>query len=392
MVKNKEILEFVATCLFGFEKFVSDEITDLGYEKTAVIDGRVTFKGDISAVARCNMWLRYAERLYIKLGEFDGLSFDDLFDGTKSLPWERWIGKDDMFPVKGHSIKSKLTSIPDCQKIIKKAVADRLFSKHGVTSLRETGTKYQIVFFILDNRVSLMIDTSGSPLHKRGYRTESAEAPLRETLAAAMVKISRPREEVLLWDPFCGSGTIPIEAALIMTNTAPGLSGGNGINGKNIEGRNFISEEFREIPEVLWKEARNEAKSLQNLSVNFETYASDIDKACVEITKSNINRANMGKYVKTFIKDALKIKTEGRRGTIVCNPPYGERMFTKEQTEKLYRETGKHFETLDLWQIYILSSHEEFSSLYGRKPDKIRRLYNGMIKCNYFQYYKPRNK
>lgn len=374
----KEKLEFVATCLFGLEKFVSDEIEALGYEKTAAIDGRVTFTGDISAVARCNIWLRYAERLYIKLGEFDAPSFDDLFDGTKNLPWERWIGKDDMFPVKGHSIKSKLASIPDCQKIIKKAAAQRLLSKHGVTALRETQVKYQIAFFILNDRASLMIDTSGAPLHKRGYRTESAEAPLRETLAAAMVKISRPREEVLLWDPFCGSGTIPIEAALIMTNTAPGLN------------RSFISEQFKPVPAVLWKDARSEAESMQDLSVKFETYATDIDKTCIEITKSNIHRAGMGICVKAFVKDALKIKTEGRRGTIVCNPPYGERIFTKEQAEKLYRAVGRHFETLDLWQIYILSSLEELPVLYGRSPDKIRRMYNGMIKCGYFQYYKSR--
>ena len=375
-MKEKEKLEFVATCLFGLEKFAAEEIEALGYEKSAVIDGRVTFKGDISAVARCNIWLRYAERLYIKLGEFTCLSFDELFDGTRNLPWERWIGKDDMFPVKGHSVKSKLASIPDCQKIIKKAVVERLFSKHGVRILSETRTKYQIVFFILNDRVSLMIDTSGAPLYKRGYRTEAAEAPLRETLAAAMVKISRPREEVLLWDPFCGSGTIPIEAALMMTNTAPGLK------------RNFISEEFRGVTPTLWKNARSEAKSLQNLSVKFETYASDIDRTCVEITKSNIGRAGVGMYVKPFVQDALTIETKGRRGTIVCNPPYGERMFTREQAEKLYREMGRHFETLDLWQIYILSSNEELPLLYGRRPDKVRRLYNGMIKCGYFQYYK----
>jgi len=379
-MKDTEKLEFVAVCLFGLEGLAADEIEALGYEKTAVIEGRVTFSGDISAVARFNIWSRYAERLYIKLGEFDALSFDDLFDGVKNLPWERWVGKDDMFPVKGRSIKSRLASIPDCQKIVKKAVAERLLSKYGVTALRETKTKYQIAFFILNDKATLMIDTSGNPLHKRGYRTEAAEAPLRETLAAAMVKLSRPREEVLFWDPFCGSGTIPIEAALMMTNTAPGLK------------RSFISEEFKAIHTDIWKEARNEAKSLQNLSVKFEAYASDIDEECVEITKSNINRAGMGMFVKPFARDALTIETEGRRGTIVCNPPYGERIFTKKQTEKLYREMGKHFETLDLWQIYILSSLEELPRLYGRRPDKIRRLYNGMIPCGYFQFFKSRKK
>jgi putative N6-adenine-specific DNA methylase len=379
-MEHKEKLEFVAVCLFGLEGFVAEEIESLGYEKTAVIDGRVSFFGDLSAVARCNIWLRYAERVYIKLGEFGAMSFDDLFEGTKNLPWERWIGKNDMFPVKGHSIKSKLASIPDCQKIIKKSVAERLKSKHGVVTLGETQAKYQIVFFILNDMVSLMIDTSGAPLHKRGYRTEAAEAPLRETLAAAMVKISRPREGVLLWDPFCGSGTIPIEAALMMTNTAPGIK------------RNFISEQFGQIPDALWKNARDEAKSLRDLSVKFETYASDIDRDCAGIARSNADRAEMGKYVKTFAQDALSIETGGRRGTIVTNPPYGERISTRKQSEKLYRDMGRHFATLDLWQIYILSSHETFPALYGRRPDKIRKLYNGMIKCGYFQYFKPREK
>ena len=377
-MNKKENLEFVATCPFGLEGFAAEEIEALGYKKSAVIDRRVSFFGDISAVARCNMWLRYAERLYIKIGEFDALSFDDLFEGTKNLPWEFWIGKNDMFPVKGHSIKSKLASIPDCQKIVKKAVADRLLSKHGVTVLDETQTKYQIAFFILNDRATLMIDASGDPLHKRGYRPKAAEAPLRETLAAAMVKISRPREEVLLWDPFCGSGTIPIEAALIMTNTAPG------------QNRSFVSEQFKEIPAAVWKEARDEAKSLQNLSVKFEAYASDIDAQCAEIARSSIDRAGMGKYVKAFVRDALTIETGGRRGTIVTNPPYGEWISTPKQTKKLYREMGRHFETLDMWQIYILSSHEDFPLFYGRRPDKIRKLYNGMIKCGYFQYYKPR--
>ena len=379
-MKNEEKLEFVATCLFGLEGFVSDEISALGYEKISVTDGRVTFRGDISAAARCNIWLRYAERLYIKLGEFDAPSFDALFDGTKSLPWERWIGKDDMFPVKGRSLKSQLASVPDCQKIIKKSVADRLLLKHGVKLLRETDIKYQIVFFILNNKASLMLDTSGEPLHKRGYRTKAAEAPLRETLAAAMVKISRPREEVLLWDPFCGSGTIPIEAALIMTNTAPGLR------------RGFISEEYKQIPAASWEEARDEAKDLQNLSVKFEAYASDIDKTCVGIARSNTDRAGMAKYVKTFERDALMIETEGRRGTIVCNPPYGERIFTKKQVKKLYRDIGGHFETLDQWQVYILSPLDELPLLYGRRPDKIRRLYNGTFGCGCFQFFKPRKK
>ena len=375
-----EKLEFVAVCLFGLEKLLADEIAALGYEKISAIDGRVSFLGDIAAIARCNIWLRYAERVYIKLGEFEASSFDELFEGTKSLPWERWIGKLDMFPVKGRSIKSKLSSIPDCQKIVKKAVVERLFSKHGTATLPESGTKYQIAFFIMQDSASLMIDTSGEPLHKRGYRAMAAEAPLRETLAAAMVKMSRPREEVLLWDPFCGSGTISVEAALMMTNTAPG------------QNRGFACEQFKQIPAEIWKDAKSEAKELQNLSSKFEAYASDIDKSFVEIAKSNIKKAGMETHVRAFEKDALTIETAGRRGTIVCNPPYGERMFTKKQAEELYKNMGEHFKSLDSWQIYILSSHEDFAALYGRRPDKIRTLYNGMIKCGYFQFFKNQKK
>lgn len=263
-------LEFVATCLFGLESLLGEEIEALGYEKTETIDGRVTFVGDEAAIARCNINLRFAERLYIRMGSFPARTFAELFDGTNSLPWERWIGQDDAFPVKGHSIKSGLTSIPDCQSIVKKAIVNRLSDEYEIKWFKEEGVKYQIEFFILRDIATLMIDTSGTPLHKRGYRPAAGEAPLRETLAAAMVKISRPRDEVLLWDPFCGSGTIAIEAAMMMTNTAPGL------------GRNFAAEEFYDLPEKIWKDAREEAMSMKR-ETQFEVYASDIDQHMVDL-------------------------------------------------------------------------------------------------------------
>lgn len=368
-------IEYISACLFGLEKFVSDEIEEAGYEKTGSIDGRVMFTGDESAAARFNIRSRYAERLYIKLGEFAADSFDALFEGTKSMPWERWIGKSDAFPVKGHSVRSKLTSIPDCQRIIKKAAADRLTAKYGAP-LPETGAKYQISFFIFNDIATLMIDTTGAPLHKRGYRTEAVEAPLRETLAAAMVKISRPREDVLLWDPMCGSGTIPIEAALMMTNTAPGMR------------RPFAAETFAQFPKKLWANARAEAADLIISGSKFESFASDIDRMSVETAKSNIRRAGMEQYVKAFEADALSISADGRRGTIVTNPPYGERLLDLEAAKELTRKMGRHFATLGRWQIYIISSLEDFDRLYGRRPDKIRKLYNGMIKCNLYQYFK----
>ncbi|MCL2518837.1 MAG: class I SAM-dependent RNA methyltransferase, partial [Oscillospiraceae bacterium] len=319
---------FTATCLFGLEKFLGDEIDALGYKRIETIDGRVTFEGDIDAIPRCNLWFRYAERLFINMGKFNAVTFDELFEGTKSLPFEEWIGIDDEFPVKGHSIKSKLFSIPDCQSIIKKAVVERLKSKYNISIFKETGVKYQIEFFIFNDVVTLMIDTSGTPLHKRGYRPQAGIAPLRETLAAALAAISRPREDVLFWDPMCGSGTIPLEAALLMTNTAPGLQ------------RSFAAETFPQIPASSWSKAREEALSLIKRDSKFEAFATDIDLDCVKLTETNVKNAGMENHVKAFRKDALTIKTDGRRGTVVCNPPYGERLFSEEAAEQLYRSMG----------------------------------------------------
>ncbi len=375
MINSSEYI-FVATCLFGLEKPLGEEIDALGYRRVETIDGRVIFKGPLSAAVRCNLWLRCAERLFVLLGSFRAESFDALFEGTKALPWEEWIRKKDAFPVKGHSIKSRLFSIPDCQSIVKKAVVERLKSKYSISFFEESALSYQIEFFILNDNAMLLIDLSGVALHKRGYRPIASIAPLRETLAAGLVKLARPREDVLFWDPMCGSGTIPIEAAMIMANIAPGIS------------REFVSEGYPQFPKALWKEARDEARSLVKNDIAFEAYASDIDESCVEITKANCSRAGVTKWVKAFERNALEIKTGGRRGTVVCNPPYGERLFSMEDTEKLYRDMGRHFATLDSWQIYVLTSHESFERLYGRRADKVRKLYNGMIKCNYYQFFK----
>ncbi|MBE6674809.1 MAG: class I SAM-dependent RNA methyltransferase [Ruminococcaceae bacterium] len=340
------------------------------------MDGRVSFVADERAVAVCSINLRFAERLYIKIGEFEAYTFDDLFEGTKALEWERWIGKDDEFPVRGHSIKSNLFSIPDCQKIIKKAVVSRLSSKYGVTWFTEKGVKYQIDFFIFKNRATLMIDTSGTPLHKRGYRPKANEAPIRETLACALAKLSRPREDVLLWDPFCGSGTIAIEAAMLMTNTAPGLN------------RAFAAQNFPQFEAEFWASAREEARSKIIKDSQFIAYASDIDPECVKIAQENAKHAGVYGNMKIFQRDALTIQTQGRRGTIVCNPPYGERLFSMKETEELYKKMGEHFKTLDKWQMYIITSHEEFCKLFGRKADKVRKLYNGMLPCYFYQFFK----
>lgn len=367
---------YVATCLFGLERLVGEEIDELGYKRIDTIDGRVYFEGDADAVARCNINFRCAERLYIELASFKAESFTELFDNVKRIPWELIVGKDDAFPVKGHSIKSKLYSIPDCQSIIKKAVVSRLSEKYGIDWFEETGVTYQIEFFILNDKVSVMLDTSGTPLHKRGYRTEAGGAPMRETLAAALVKLSRPRENVRLWDPFCGSGTIAIEAALIMTNTAPGIN------------RKFAAEKYAFLPKKIWTDARLEAQNKTTTDTEFCAFASDIDPDVLKIARANVRRAGMEKYIKTFVKDATEIKSDDVRTTIVCNPPYGERLETVKKARELYKKLGRNFPMLSPWQIYIITSEEEFEKLYGQKADKVRKLYNGMIKCNFYQFFK----
>jgi len=373
------IIEYVATCLFGLESLLGEEIEGLGYKRTETMDGRISFTGDENALARCSINLRFAERIYIKIGEFNAYSFDDLFEGTKALEWERWIGKEDEFPVRGHSIKSNLFSIPDCQKIIKKAVVSRLSSKYGVTWFNESGVKYQIDFFIFKNRATLMIDTSGVPLHKRGYRPKSNEAPIRETLACALAKLSRPREDVLFWDPFCGSGTIATEAAMLMTNTPPGLN------------RAFVAQSFLQLDKSIWTDAREEARSKIITDSQFMAYASDIDPACVEIAKETAKHAGVYKNMKIFTQDALTIKTEGRRGTVVCNPPYGERLLDLKESEKIIKDLGRVYKSLKGWNMFVITPNEGFEKLIKKPATKKRKIYNGMIKCDLYQYFSKVN-
>ena len=370
-------MEFVATCVFGLESLLGKDIDALGYQRTETIDGRVKFEADVSAVARCNINFRYAERLYLNVGSFHAETFDELFEGAYALPWDSFIPREAEFPVKGHSVKSRLFSLPDCQRILKKAISKKLGSAYGLSVLPETGPRYQVEFFLLKDHVDLMIDVSGVALHKRGYRPEQVAAPLRETLAAALAAVSRPRDNVLLWDPFCGSGTIAIEAAMLMKNIAPGLH------------RSFSSEQYEWVPRACWDNAREEACSCERHGIPFEAYASDIDENCVALAQKCAERAGVGDVVKCFRMDALSIeKPEGRRGTIVTNPPYGERLLTAEDAEHLYREMGIAFQRLSPWQLYILTPNERFQLLFGRKADKVRKLYNGMIPCYYYQFFK----
>ncbi len=375
------LYNYVATCLFGLGGLLGEEIDRLGYKRLETIDGRITFEGDESACPRCNINLRFAERLFLQLGAFKAFSFDEVFEKVKALPLESYFDYDDEYPVSGHSIKSKLYSVPDLQRIIKKAMSVRLGEIYGVKTLPESGVRKKVEFFLLKDKLTLMIDLSGTPLHKRGYRPESVAAPLRETLAAALVKFSRPRDDVLLRDPFCGSGTILIEAALMMKNIAPGIN------------RSFDGEKFNLFPRELWDAAREEARSNVREDCPFRGFGSDIDPECIRISKESAKRAGVDDMIRFELQDALTITTEGVRGTIVTNPPYGERLLTEEEAFKLYENMGEHFKTLGLWQFYILTPCESFPRLFGRRADKIRKLYNGMIPCFLYQFFKnPKNK
>ena len=368
-------LTLVATCLFGLEHLLGEEIDALGYDRISTIDGRVTFLADEEGVALSNVFLRYAERVYIEVGKCSAESFDELFEGVRSMPWQDYIPKNAEFPVNGHSIKSKLFSVPDCQSIIKKAIVRNLSLKYGIEHFDEDGTRFRIEFFIINDVASLMIDTSGMPLHKRGYRKESNAAPIRETLAAAIAKTSRPREDVLLWDPMCGSGTIAIEAAMIMNNIAPGKS------------RSFAAESFPYITKKRFDLAREEAIDTEIKSA-FRAYASDISAPSVSLTQRNARAAGVSESIKVFEMDCTRISAPGIRGTIVTNPPYGERLGTLWEAEELYRKIGAHFRSLSPWQVYIITSHPSFERFYGKRADKVRKLYNGMIPCYLYQFFK----
>ncbi len=371
-------MKLTATCLFGLEKLLGEEIDALGLRRLETMDGRVFFEGEATDVARANIGLRLAEHIYIELGTFPANSFAALFDGTRVLPWEDFIGKFDAFPVKGHAIKSKLFSVPDCQSIVKKAIVERLSATYKTSWLAEnSGTKYQIEFFIFKDIAHLMIDTSGAPLHKRGYRPEAGIAPIRETLAAAIALTARPREDTLLWDPFCGSGTLAIEGAMIATGRAPGLL------------RSFAAEAYPLFPAKLWKEAREEATARTKTDSQFEAWASDIDENMLDVVYENALRAGVEEHIRIFEADAKKIEKPDRRGTIVCNPPYGERLMSEGEVEQLYAAIGKNFATFAPWQVYVITSCDRFERFYGRRADKTKHLYNGMIPCTLYQFFKP---
>ena len=367
-------LQFVIPALMGVESTVAYELKKLGLADVRAENGRVLCAGAPADIPRVNINLRTGARLLIALGTFEARSFEELFQGAAALPWEDVIPREGQFPVKGYTINSQLHSVPACQSILKKAVAKRLGSVYGLETLPETGTLYQIQFSILKDQVTLMLDTSGDSLYKRGYRAQGVLAPLRETLAAALVSLSRYRGKDPFCDPFCGSGTIPIEAALIAKNRAPGLN------------RSFAAQKWAWLPSGLWLDAAEEAMD-KEYHGTYEIWGGDIDPAAVELSRHNAALAEVDDTVRFEVADATKFHWGGLRGRVVTNPPYGERLLEKSEAEELYRAFGKAVRKLpDGWEVDVLSSHTEFERAFGRPADKKRKLYNGMIKCDLFMY------
>ncbi len=369
-------MNFVAPCLFGIEGILADELRRMGVENVEAENGRVLFSGDESTLARVNINTRYAERVLINMGQFRATSFTELFEGTKALPFEDFIGRDDAFPVNGHSLNSQLFSIPDCQSIIKKAIVERLKQKYNVSWFSETGSEYKIRFSIMKDIVTVMIDTSGEGLHKRGYRRISNDAPLKETLAAAMCDTARIYPDTKIFDPFCGSGTILIEAAMHAARIAPGLN------------RFFAAEKFGFINDSVWREERTRAMDNIRRGIEFEAYGYDIDPACAELTLANAKKVGVEKFIKTQVRDIKDFSLPEGRTLTITNPPYGERLLDIKAAEEIYKTMGERFIKAEGKKYYVISPHDEFERLFGRPADKRRKLYNGMIKCQLFMYFK----
>lgn len=369
-------IDMCVPCLLGLEGLIAEELRDMGAENVNAENGRVLFSGDEHILARANIRSRYSERILVFLGSFEAHSFEELFQGTKALPWEKWVGKTDRFPVKGYSLNSDLFSVSDCQSIIKKAVVERLKTKYGVPWFEETGALYQIQFSIMKNRVTLLIDTSGRGLHKRGYRPDANVAPLKETLAASLCRISGLRHYHTLYDPMCGSGTILIEGALMALNIAPGLY------------RRFTAETWRQLPQSIWQEERRAAVALQRHDIDFKGYGYDIDPVAIKIAKENARKAGVDKYLTFEVRDIRDFEPETEKATVIVNPPYGERLLDTENARELYKIMGKRFYPCRGRSYTIITADDEFEKIFGRKADKRRKLYNGMIKCQAYMYFK----
>ena len=365
--------ECTVPCLFGLEGIAGDELRRLGMENVRVENGRVLFSGNEYALARANIGLRTGERVLICLADFPARTFEELFQGVYAAALEDYIPKNGAFPVKGHCLNSTLMSVPDCQAIVKKAASRRLGEKYGLSWLPEDGAKYQLQFSLMHDRFQLYLDTSGPGLHKRGYRAVGNDAPLRETLAAAMTILARYRGREVVWDPFCGSGTIPIEAALIARGRAPGLS------------RRFAAQDFSWMDEQIWRQVRQEARD-REFRGKYQIIGSDNDPKCVRVAMANARKAGVADCIDFRDGDATKMDLPAPAGILICNPPYGQRMMEQQSARRLYAALGRHLRYADGWRKYIITSEPEFEHYFGRRADKKRKLYNGMIKCDYYMY------
>lgn len=370
--------QLLATAASGIEALTGKELKDMGYE-VQVENGKAFFKGSTADIIKTNLWLRTADRIKIVFGTFEAKTFDDLFEQTKALPWEDILPMDAAFPVSGKSVKSTLYSVPDCQSIVKKAIVDRLSDVYSRRArLPESGAEYPIEVSILKDEVSLTIDTSGSSLFKRGYRTEKGGAPIKENMAASLIKLTSWFPDKPFYDPTCGSGTIPIEAALIGLNIAPGLQ------------RSFISEDWNIFAADEWKTLRTEAKMAANYDVELDILGTDLDQNMIEIAKRNAEKAGVEDFIE-FRQLALKdFKTDKEYGVIVSNPPYGERMDDQDYVENLYKQMGQAFKPLETWSKYIITSDLNFEEFYGQRATKKRKLYNGRLRTDYFQFWGKR--
>jgi putative N6-adenine-specific DNA methylase len=370
--------KLIATSAFGLEAIVAKELKDLGYNNLTVENGKVTFISDEAGICNTNLWLRCADRVYLKIGEFKATTFEELFQQTKALPWANYLPENANFPVAdAKSVKSKLFSLSDIQAIVKKASVESMKETYFKEWFSEDGSKYPIHVSILKDNVTISIDTSGTALHKRGYREKGSRAPLKETLAAAMIKISGWTPDKQLIDPFCGSGTIPIEASLIGRNIAPGLN------------RTFISQEWDIIDKDIWKAARKKAYEAIDYDIELQIHGSDIDGRVVSIAKENSENAGVDDCISFQKLPMNEISSKRKNGFIICNPPYGERLNEKIEVEALYKEMGNTFNKFNNWSYYVITSHEKFEKCFGKKSNKNRKLYNGRIKCYYYQYFSP---
>ena len=371
-------LELIATATFGLEAVVKRELLALGYDDLKVENAKVTFKAEEKDIPRANYWLRTADRVLLKMGEFKAYSFDELFEKTKALPWDEWIPEDGNFVVEGKSINSKLYSVPDCQRIVEKAVVEKLKTKYDRDWFTKTGAKYTIQVALLKDVATLTIDTSGEGLHKRGYRSRQGDAPIKETLAAAMILLSYWNKDRVLFDPFCGSGTIPIEAAMIGKNMAPGLD------------REFAAEKWPRVKPEYWKKAKQEAFEAMDTDVKLHILGSDVDRKAILRARDNAANFGLEEDIAFFNKDFRDAELNNEYGVVVTNPPYGERIGEIEEVRELYGALGERFEELDTWSVYAITADEEFEKYYGKDADRKRKLYNGRIKVDYYQYYGPR--